>query len=232
MADVFDNPYRPAPGSVPPALVGRDGELSAARYASGMTRAGGAAQPIVITGLRGMGKTALLRRCVTDAEDSGAVVLYAEASPELRLAATLRRSLEHAKRQYASLRGKIRSAFEATIRALPEATFELPHEMGGIKLAAPHEPAEQQRHESFVEALETLNAEVRRHARFLVFAIDEVQEGHIDDLRILVRFVHLTAGTNEPVLFLGANITVAIVALGTLRLVAQGRLLPTAPATR
>jgi hypothetical protein len=205
MAGVFDNPYRPAPGSVPPALVGRDGELGAARYAAGMTNAGGAAQPIVFTGLRGMGKTALLRRCVSEAEDSGAVVLYAEASPELRLAATLRRSLEHAKRQYASLRGKIKTAFEAAIRALPEATFELPHEMGGIKLNAAPAPSDK-RHESFVEALETLNAEVRRHGRSLAFAVDEIQEGHIDDLRIIVRFVHLTAGTSEPVLFLGAGL--------------------------
>jgi AAA ATPase domain len=191
---------------VPPALVGRDGELSATRYAAGLTKTGGAAQPIVFTGLRGMGKTALLRQCVTDAEGMGAVVLYAEASPELRLAATLRRSLEHAKRQYASLRGKIKTAFEAAIRALPEATFELPHEMGGIKLSAPSIDPDQKRHESFVEALETLNAEVRRHDRFLVFAIDEVQEGHIDDLRIIVRFVHLTAGTVEPVLFLAAGL--------------------------
>ena len=205
MNEIFDNPYRPAPGSVPPALAGRDGELSATRYAAGLTKTGGAAQPIVFTGLRGMGKTALLRQCVIDAEGLGAVVLYAEASPELRLAATLRRSLEHAKKQYASLRGKIKAAFEATIRALPEATFELPHEMGGIKLSAPLDP-DQKRHESFVEALETLNAEVRKHERFLVFAIDEVQEGHIDDLRIIVRFVHLTAGTVEPVLFLAAGL--------------------------
>jgi hypothetical protein len=205
VADVFDNPYRPAPGSAPPALVGREGELGATRYAAGLTRTGGAAQPIVFTGLRGMGKTALLRRCVTEAEGANAVVLYAEASPELRLAATLRRSLEHAKRQYVGLRGKIKAAFEATIRALPEATFELPHELGGIKLNPAQAPSDRP-HESFIEALETLNAEVRRHERFLVFAIDEVQEGHIDDLRIIVRFVHLTAGTTEPVLFLGAGL--------------------------
>jgi hypothetical protein len=205
VADVFDNPYRPAPGSAPPELAGRDGELGAARYAAGMTRTGGAAQPIVFTGLRGMGKTALLRRCVSDAEALEAVVLYAEASPELRLAATLRRSLEHAKRQYAGLRGKFKTAFDAAIRALPEATFELPHDLGCVKLAAPAVPSDRP-HESFVEALETLNAEVRRQGRFLVFAIDEVQEGHIDDLRIIVRFVHLTAGTSEPVLFLGAGL--------------------------
>jgi hypothetical protein len=201
----FDNPFRTAPGSAPPALVGRDAELSAVRYAVGLTRSGGAAQPTVFTGLRGMGKTALLRRCVADAEQMGAVALYTEASRETHLSATLRRSLEHAKRQYASIPKKIKSALEAAIRSLPEATYEFPHDLGGVKLGpSPDAPAT--RHESFTEALETLNAEVRRHERFLLIAIDEAQEGDIRDLRTLVEFVHLTAGTAEPAFFLGAGL--------------------------
>ena len=61
------NPYRTAPGSVPPELAGRESELGAARYAIAMTNSGAPAKPIVFTGLRGMGKTALLRRCAADA---------------------------------------------------------------------------------------------------------------------------------------------------------------------
>ncbi len=198
----FDNPYRPAPGSLPPELAGRDPELSLARYASGLTHSGGAAQPIIFTGLRGMGKTALLRRSISDAEEQAAVVLYTEASVETSLGATLRRSLEHAKGRYASLPAKIARALEATIRALPKTTYELPGEAGGITL----EPRAAQTHEGFVEALERLNAEVRRHDRFLLVAVDEIQDGAVNDLRTLVRFVHLTAGTNAPVLLFGAGL--------------------------
>lgn len=149
-----------------------------------------------------MGKTALLRHSVSAAEDMGAVVLYTEASKEMSLAAALRRSLEHAKAQYASVPAKIKRAFDAAIRALPKATYELPGDGGGITLEARHV----EHHEGFVEALETLNAEVRRHDRFLLFAIDEIQDGAINDLRVLVRFVHLTAGTAAPVLLLGAGL--------------------------
>ncbi len=197
------NPYRPAPGSVPPALAGRDPELSAVAYAGGLTRGGGAAQPIVFTGLRGMGKTSLLRRCAADATEAGAVVLYTEASRETHFAASLRRSLEHAKSRYGSLPVKLRGAFDAAIRTLPKATFALPGEAGTIGLEIARAPAS---HESFVEALEALNAAVRRHDRYLLFAIDEIQDGALDDLRVLVRFVHLTAGTDEPVLLLGAGL--------------------------
>lgn len=198
-----DNPFRPAPGSVPPALAGRSPELSAVYYACGLTRGGGAAQPIVFTGLRGMGKTALLRRCVEDATDGGAVVLYAEASRETRVTSSLRRSLEHAKHRYASLPKKLRAAFDAALVALPKTTYELPGAAGSISLEA---RAPEREHESLVEALETLNAAVRTHDRFLAFAIDELQDGGLDDLRVIVRFVHLTAGTDEPVLFLGAGL--------------------------
>jgi hypothetical protein len=199
----YDNPFRTAPGSAPPVLVGRDGELSAARYAVGLTESGGAAQPIVFTGLRGMGKTALLRMCVAEAEKRRGVVLYSEASRDSALATSLRRSLEHAKTRFASIPRKMKTALDAAIRALPEATYEFPGELGGVKLAA---PSLAPRRQSFVEALESLNAEVRRDGRFLVIAIDEVQEGHAKDLLILIEFVHLTAGTDEPVLFLGAGL--------------------------
>jgi DNA-binding MarR family transcriptional regulator/type II secretory pathway predicted ATPase ExeA len=200
--EVFDNPYRPAPGSLPPELAGRTPQISAAHYASGLTRTGGAAQPIVFTGLRGMGKTALLRYSVAAAEELGAVVLYSEASTETSLAAALRRSLEHAKAQYAPIPAKIRKAFDVALRSLPKATYELPGDAGGITFEAPRG----EHHEGFVEALETLNAEVRRHDRFLLLAVDEIQDGAINDLRVLVRFVHLTAGTAAPVLLLGAGL--------------------------
>lgn len=203
MPSPVDNPYRTAPGSVPPLLAGRDGELGATRYAIDLTAAHGAAQPIVFTGLRGMGKTALLRQCVEDAEAARGVVLYSEASRENHLSTSLRRSLEHAKSRFASIPRKMKAALDAAIRSLPETTFELPGDLGGVKLAP---PTLLPNRESFVEALETLNAEVRRDGRFLLIAIDEVQEGHVKDLLILVEFVHLTAGTSEPVLFLGAGL--------------------------
>jgi hypothetical protein len=132
-------------------------------------------------------------------------VLYSEASRENALATSLRRSLEHAKTRFSSIPRKVKAALDAAIRALPEATYEFPGELGGIKLGPPP-PTLAPRRESFVEALESLNAEVRRDGRFLLIAIDEVQEGHVKDLLILVEFVHLTAGTDEPALFLGAGL--------------------------
>jgi hypothetical protein len=196
------SPYRPAPGSDPPAMVGRDAELSAAHNAVSMTRHGAPVQPIFFVGLRGMGKTALLRRCVRNAEKDHGIVLGAEASSDLPLSRSLRRSLERAKNESASWGQRIRRALDAAIEALPETTIELPHEMGGVRFSRNERHAE----ENLVDALEDLNFAVHRSDRYLAITIDEVQEARESDLRSIVTFIHHTAGTAEPVLFLGAGL--------------------------
>ncbi|HEV3155743.1 MAG TPA: ATP-binding protein [Candidatus Baltobacteraceae bacterium] len=209
----FDNPYRPTPGGEPPALVGRDAELEAIRYAVGLTKAGGAAQPIVLIGLRGMGKTAVLRRCLTHARESGGIVLSAEASRELHLATILRQGLERAKNDVASIPKKLKDTFDRFLDTLPEASYELPGELGGVKLSKRRKVDES----PLADTLESLNAEVRKHGRFLVFAVDEIQECPAIDLLTVIRLVHQTASTPEPILFLGAGLPESIAYLHKIR---------------
>jgi hypothetical protein len=55
-----DNPYTPNAGARPPALVGRDEELEAFEVLLDRLRRGHTEQSMLITGLRGVGKTVLL----------------------------------------------------------------------------------------------------------------------------------------------------------------------------
>jgi hypothetical protein len=148
-----------------------------------------------------MGKTALLRRCVTEASAGGAITVYAEASVNEPLSTTLRLGLERARRRSASLPQKVRRGLEKVIEALPSASFELPHDMGAISLRGKQEESA-----DFVSALDDLNDATRRHGQHLVFAIDEIQDAPVDGLRDLIRFVHATASTDSPVYFLGAGL--------------------------
>lgn len=59
--DPVANPYAPGAGAPPPALVGRDDELASARVALERARIGRHSQHLLIHGLRGVGKTVLLR---------------------------------------------------------------------------------------------------------------------------------------------------------------------------
>jgi ATP/maltotriose-dependent transcriptional regulator MalT len=100
--DPRHNPYTPNAGARPPLLVGRDDQLSTfdvllARLLNGYTE-----QSMIITGLRGVGKTVLLGEFREKAEDLGWVAVEAEITKNLdfgvRLAQLGRRALLHVAR--------------------------------------------------------------------------------------------------------------------------------------
>jgi hypothetical protein len=196
-------PYRPAPGAEPPALTGRDGELGAANHAIEMARLGETPQPVVFTGLRGMGKTVLLRRAVKEARTRRALVVFAEASRATPLLGELRRSLERARRDAEGVAQRLTRAVSRALEALPDASFELPDRLGAVRVSPKRRRSS---HAPLMTALEDLNEAVRREGRFLVIALDEVQEGDLADLTTVITFVHEMAGSGEPVLFFGAGL--------------------------
>jgi Cdc6-like AAA superfamily ATPase len=63
------NPYSPGAGRPPAALVGRDGQRERWRISLDRVEAGRTAQPVVLYGLRGVGKTVLLTRFFKSAQD-------------------------------------------------------------------------------------------------------------------------------------------------------------------
>jgi len=203
MSTILNNPFRTAPGSQPPYLAGRDTEMETARFAVGMTRAGAPPNPVILTGLRGMGKTAVLRRAADEAGANKAIVLYAEATRNESLAAIFRESLEAARDRFDSLPGKLKQSIEKVARYLPKAEYELPAGGGAISLQGSGNVPEQK---PFVTLLRELNTESHKHGRYLMLVIDELQESSLEDLNQLVRFIHATAGTSEPVLLLGAGL--------------------------
>jgi len=79
--DENGNPYRPGAGTRPPALTGRDDLIAAFRVIVSRALAGKPGQSMLPTGLRGVGKTLLLREFVAMAEAAGAIVVSIE-TPE------------------------------------------------------------------------------------------------------------------------------------------------------
>ena len=58
--DPRHNPYAPGAGTRPPALTGRDKEIETYEILLDRLKDGMAGQSMIITGLRGVGKTVLL----------------------------------------------------------------------------------------------------------------------------------------------------------------------------
>ena len=83
------NPYAPGAGTPPPELAGRDEVIERASIALDRIRAGRAARSLVLYGLRGVGKTVLLQRIRSNAEQHGFVPVGIEAPEERSLPSML-----------------------------------------------------------------------------------------------------------------------------------------------
>jgi hypothetical protein len=77
--DPVRNPYSPGAGRRPAALVGRDHQLGLWSVAIQRAARGRTAQPLVLFGLRGVGKTVLLTEFAREAGGSGWMVAMLEA---------------------------------------------------------------------------------------------------------------------------------------------------------
>ncbi|MDT7042534.1 ATP-binding protein [Candidatus Nitronereus thalassa] len=77
--DPIKNPFSPGAGSPPPELVGRDPILEQARILLGRVRQRRPEKSMLLTGLRGVGKTVLLNEIKRMADDDGYRTIFIEA---------------------------------------------------------------------------------------------------------------------------------------------------------
>lgn len=77
--DAIKNPYSPGAGSPPPELVGRDGILEQARILLGRVKEKKSEKSMLLTGLRGVGKTVLLNEIKRRATGTGYRTIFVEA---------------------------------------------------------------------------------------------------------------------------------------------------------
>lgn len=75
-----DNPYVPGFGVIPPALAGREAEFADLEAALRRVRRGIYEQPRLVTGDRGMGKTAVLAELIAASRERGVWIVDVEAS--------------------------------------------------------------------------------------------------------------------------------------------------------
>ena len=87
--DPIKNPFSPGAGSPPPELVGREGVLEQARILLGRIRLKRPEKSMLLTGLRGVGKTVLLNEIERMSAAAGFHIVSVEAHEDKPLAALL-----------------------------------------------------------------------------------------------------------------------------------------------
>jgi len=92
--DPIKNPFSPGAGAPPPELVGRDGVLQQASVLLGRIKEKRPEKSLLLTGLRGVGKTVLLNEIERMAVDRGYRTIAIEAHEEKRLGPLLAANLQ------------------------------------------------------------------------------------------------------------------------------------------
>ena len=210
--DPIQNPFSPGAGSPPPELAGRDPALTEARILLGRVAAGRPEKSLLLTGLRGVGKTVLLNEIERIALAVGYRTVSIEATEDKRLgillAPFMRKVLfdlnrlagagDKVKRALAVLRsfvGSIKVSFDDVNIGLDIEPERGAADSGDLEIDLP---------DLFLAVGE---AALERKSAVAVF-IDEIQYFSQKELGALIMAMHKVQQRQLPLVLIGAGLPI------------------------
>lgn len=207
--DPVQNPYSPGAGRRPPELAGREPELDRFEVLCGRVAAARADRGVILTGLRGVGKTVLLNEFRARAEARGWIVAKLEAGGDRPLRALLGQSLNQALRSATGRHGlgdRLRRAlavFKAfTLRVAPDGSLALGIDLDPAAGRADTGDLELDLTELALDLAETA-AELGVGVLLLV---DEMQDLAAGELAALAAAAHEASQRDAPFVVTGAGL--------------------------
>ena len=208
--DPRKNPYSPGAGTPPPALAGRDVLMERVAISLDRIRLGRSARSFILYGLRGVGKTVLLRKIRLDAESRGLISVIIEA-PEERslpsvLSPALRSALLHLRRK-----GKLQETTERAFKALAGFVKALRIKYHDIEIGLDSESEigladTGDLNADLGELLEAAGIAAKDNDTALVLYIDELQYIPEDQLAALIGTLHSAVQKQLPITMIGAGL--------------------------
>ncbi len=178
--DPIANPYAPGAGTPPPALVGRDAIIDDASIALQRWKAARTSQHLLVTGLRGVGKTVLLGKLAALGEHAGYRVIRVEA---LGGDDTLRSFLRQARRIVEELDGGARVG--RALRSIESVSLTVV----GTGVAVERQAATPDR-EALSDVVTDVVAAAADDGLGIMIALDEAQMLDHHDIRRLLAGAH------------------------------------------
>jgi hypothetical protein len=204
-----DNPYTPNAGARPPALVGRDAELEAFEILLDRVRAGRTEQSMLITGLRGVGKTVLLGAFEDRALHAGWVTVPAEITKNEPFGPRMGNMVRRALFQVAPRVGwgeRLRRA-AGVLRSFSLTMASDGTVIAGIDVDAVDGMADSGNlGDDLTDLLVALGEGAREHDTGIAFLIDEVQFLAAAEFEALIAGLHRTVQRQLPITLVGAGL--------------------------
>ena len=208
--DPIRNPYAPGAGSPPPALAGRDDLRNEVEIALARIRLGRAAKSVILTGLRGVGKTVLLDKLKDDAERKGIHTLRIEAPEDRSLPGILAPQLRQALLRL-SRTERAKDKAERALRALAGFASSLKATYSDVSIGFDFQPeaglADNGDLEHDLQALLEASGEAAKASdTALVMYIDEMQYIEEEQLAALITSLHRLSQKQLPLALVGAGL--------------------------
>lgn len=209
--DAIDNPYTPNAGATPEILVGRDEQTEAFRMLLKRLARGRVEQSMIVTGLRGVGKTVLLNRFAELAHEAEWEVIEFEASKNDE--SVFRRTM-FSQLKAALLRLSPRAKWTELGRraAAVLSSFAISvDQIGTWSVSWDVEPAEGSADHGdlaldLTDVMVAVGEAAREAKKGLVILIDEVQFLQSAQLAALIQAIHKTVQRKLPVTFVGGGL--------------------------
>jgi len=204
-----DNPYTPNAGAQPPALVGRDAEVDAFDVLLTRLERGATEQSMIITGLRGVGKTVLLGVFREKADERRWATVEAEITKNSEFGPRIG---QLARRALLQIAPKPRWGERARRAAAVLKSFNLTvNPDGSVTMGADVDAAEGladsgNLSDDLTDLFVALGHAARAHGTGVVFLFDEVQFLDVRQLEALIAALHKTVQYNLPITMVGAGL--------------------------
>lgn len=210
--DPIKNPFSPGAGAPPPELVGRNDVLDQARILLGRIKQRRAEKSILLTGLRGVGKTVLLNEMERTAQADGYRTLLVEAHEQKPLGSLLAPPLRQLLYKLDRLAGAGHKARQA-LSVLKGFFGTISVKMEGIELGldidAEKGTADSGDLEIDLPDLFTAVAEAAaEQGTCLAVMIDEIQYLNKKELGALIMSMHRMQQRQLPLVLLGAGLPI------------------------
>ena len=210
--DRIRNPFSPGAGSPPPELAGRDAILEQARVLFGRVRARRPEKSLLLTGLRGVGKTVLLNEMERLAEAAGYRTVLVEAHETKSLAVLL---VPHLRRLLFELDRMAGAGDKARrgLAVLKSFVSGVKITVGEVEFGIDIEPEQGAADSGELEVdLPNLFAAVAEAAEergaAVAILIDEIQYFSLPELSALIMAMHRMQQRQLPLVLVGAGLPI------------------------
>ncbi len=205
--DPVINPYTPGAGSRPPELAGRDEQIENFTILLKRMTLGKPQKSLMITGLRGVGKTVLLNTFQGIAESYGFKVAKIEITHEIKFRPLMARLIRGIVMSFSSM-DRMKELGKKALGVLK--AFSIKTE-GGVEFSldveAIHGMADSGNFEADLGDLLVAAAEAAKENKSgIVFLIDEIQFLGKSDLEALISALHQVTQRNLPLTLVGAGL--------------------------